>query len=150
MRSVPGVSAPVTQEDLILLLVDGADGPYNVDPVRLMKGCFIISQAGRRPWRDLFRFRPYDYGPFDSSVYAARDRLLSEGLLAETRGRYPAYSLTRAGEARAAEVAEELGEHDADWVRSIGGYVTSKSFSRLLNEIYERWPDYARNSVMRS
>jgi hypothetical protein len=150
MRSVSVVSAP-TQEDLILLLADGAGGPYAFDPVRLMKGCFIISQAGRPGWRELFRFRAYAYGPFDSSVYSARDRLLAEGLLQAGRGgRYPAYTLTPKGGERATEVAEALGDHDAIWVRSIGGYVTSRSFSKLLDEVYERWPDYARNSVMRA
>ena len=50
-------AAPVAvdREDLILLLADGAVGPYDLDPIRLMKGCFIISQAGRPSWR---RTRP--------------------------------------------------------------------------------------------
>jgi hypothetical protein len=38
-----------------------------------MKGCFLVSQRGRADWRTLFNFKPYDYGPFDRGVYAARD-----------------------------------------------------------------------------
>ncbi len=140
----------VASEDLILLLADGAEGPYDLDPVRVMKGCFIISQAGRPAWRTLFQFRPYDYGPFDTRVYNARDALLSDGLLrADRSGRYDSYTLTDDGEARISEITEELGQHDADWVRSIGRYVTSKSFSKLLDEIYIRWPDFTTQSVHR-
>jgi hypothetical protein len=140
----------MTREDLVLLLADGAEGPYELDPVRLMKGSFIISQAGRPAWRNLFQFRPYDYGPFDTRVYSARDGLVNEGLLRVDRtGRYDAYSLTPAGTARIAAIEAELGPGDADWVRRTGRYVTSKSFAKLLDEIYTRWPDYAKRSVVR-
>ena len=46
-----------------------------------MKGCFLVSERGARPWRSLFQFRPYDYGPFDSDVYRSRDALISRGFL---------------------------------------------------------------------
>ena len=141
---------PVGREDLILLLADGAEGPYQLDPIRIMKGCFIISQAGRPAWRELFNFRPYAYGPFDGSVYSARDALINEGLLeADTTGRYEAYALTDAGRNRLQDVAAEVGDKAATWVRRVGRYVTSKSFSRLLDEVYERWPDYTGRSLVR-
>jgi hypothetical protein len=141
----------VTREDLILLLADGAEeGQYDLDPIRIMKGCFIISQAGRTSWRTLFRFRPYDYGPFDVRVYGARDSLIAEGLLRrEKTGRYANYTLTDDGRTRVEEIEQEIDENAADWVRRVGHYVTSKSFSRLLDEVYARWPDFAVRSVVR-
>lgn len=60
-----GSARQTTQEDLLLLLAAGADGRYDLDPIRLMKGCFIVSQGGRPEWQGLYDFRPYDYGPFD-------------------------------------------------------------------------------------
>src|SRR5947208_285620 len=100
-----------------------------------MKGSFVISQGGRPAWRSLFQFRAYDYGPFDTRVYTARDHLLRDGLLTEEKpGRYPTYSLTELGRARVEDLEETLGPHDANWVRSVGRYVTSKSFTRLLDE----------------
>jgi hypothetical protein len=138
------------RQDVILLLAAGADGPYDLDPIRLMKGCFVVSQVGRPEWREIWDFEPYDYGPFDTSVYRARDALLSRGLLQSDRnGRYSAYSLTDEGEARAAELAERLGTKYTEWLHRVGRYVTSKSFSSLLDEIYDRFPEYASRSVMR-
>jgi len=136
----------VTREDLMLVLADGAEtGPYPFDPVRLMKACFVVSMSGRQEWQELFHFRPYDYGPFDPGVYSARDALLAQGLLtATTSVRYDAYALTDAGRD---VVADLIPEDDVTWLRRVGGWVSSKSFSRLLDEIYARWPEYATQSI---
>jgi hypothetical protein len=140
----------LTREDVVLAVAAGADGPYDFDPIRLMKACFLVSQQGRQAWRGLFNFEPYDYGPFDRSVYVARDVLLASGMLQEARrGRYPTYSPTEQGNARVGEIATAIGEHDAHWLAGIGSYVTSKSFSRLLDEVYAAFPAYAVRSVAR-
>lgn len=139
----------VTREDLLLLIAAGADGPYDLDPIRLMKGCFLVSQRGRPAWKEQFGFRPYAYGPFDRGVYFARNVLLAEGLLAaDDSGRYPAYLLTEDGRAQVDALHKSLGEKDASWLERIGKYVTSKSFSSLLDEIYSAFPEYATRSVV--
>jgi hypothetical protein len=146
----PTPTLVVTREDLVLLIADGAEGPFPLDPVRLMKGCFIVAMAGRPEWKGMFQFRPYDYGPLDTRVYSARDALVAEGLLdAERTGRYDSYVLTDAGRERVKEVETIVDAEDANWLRRVGSYVTSKSFDRLLDEIYTRWPDYATESVHR-
>ncbi len=48
--------ASVDRQDIMLLIADGADGPYPLDPIRLMKGCFIVDQIGPDDWKDLFAF----------------------------------------------------------------------------------------------
>jgi len=143
-------SYAVTQEDVLLLIVDGGtDGPFDVDPMRLMKGGFLVAQLGREPWRELFSFRAYDYGPFDRTIYNSRDNLLARGLLElDSTSHYASYRLTESGRQRAEELTNELGP-DAAWIRSIGAYVTSRSFTALLNEIYTQYPQYAERSVMR-
>jgi hypothetical protein len=142
-------SDSLTQEDALLLIADGATGSYPLDPIRLMKGAFLVTQLGRPHWRELFAFRPYHYGPFDSSVYMARDRLVRAGLLAAERaGRYPRYELTEDGRGRVAELERDAAD-DADWFRQVGRYVTTRPFAQLLDEIYERYPDFAVRSVMR-
>jgi hypothetical protein len=47
------------------------------------------------------------------------------------------------------EIAAAVGEHNAGWLASIGHYVTSKAFSRLLDEVYDAFPEYAVRSVVR-
>jgi hypothetical protein len=137
----------LAQEDVLLLIADGASGTFDLDQIRLMKGAFLVSQRGRPEWKTLFAFRPYSYGPFDSSVYRARDALIANGLLRVEARRYHSYELTDAGRARVAELEHALGD-DADWFRWIGRYVTTRSFSRLLDEIYAAYPDYAKRSVV--
>ncbi|MEX2557810.1 MAG: hypothetical protein WEB06_19540 [Actinomycetota bacterium] len=140
----------IRPEDVVLLIAAGATGPFEFDPIRLMKGAFLVSQRGPSEWRSYFDFSPYSYGPFDSGVYVLRDQLLTRGLLrAEQHGRYESYTLSEAGKARVAELHDALPKQTRDWVSSIGSYVTSKSFSRLLREIYAAFPEYATRSVVR-
>lgn len=134
------------RQDVVLLIADGAEGSYPLDPIRLMKGCFLVSQLGRPAWKELFRFEPYDYGPFDSDVYRSRDALVSRGLLAAApAGRYSTYSLTAAGRERVASLRAALGSN-ADWFAQIGRYVTSRSFTDLLDEVYAQYPEFATKS----
>lgn len=140
----------IKPEDVVLLIAAGADGPYGFDPIRLMKGVFLVSQRGPEEWRAWFDFSPYSYGPFDSGVYALRDRLLRDGHLdAEQHGRYANYFLTDSGKGRVQQLKDELPAKTVDWLASIGSYVTSKSFARLLREVYAAFPEYATQSVMR-
>lgn len=140
----------LTREDIVLAVATGADGPFQLDPIRLMKACFLVSQRGRTAWRAVFDFQPYAYGPFDSGVYSARDALVGRGLLlSDTTGRYPAYSLSDEGRAEAGRIREQVGDDDVAWLARIGGYVTSRSFSQLLREVYAAFPEFAVRSLVR-
>src|SRR5271165_707107 len=111
------------RQDIILLIASGSRSEFPLDPIRVMKGCFIVSQLGRPLWREQFDFRPYDYGPFDASVYRARDALLAEGLLvADQDGRYPSYSLTERGRERVGVLRSEQGEESVEWLNRVGAY----------------------------
>lgn len=101
----------MTQEEVLLMIASGADGPYGLDPVRMMKGAFLASKKGLSEWDALFAFRPYSYGPFDQSVYGARDRLVRRGLLqVDQTGRYERYTLTPEGAAHVTTVRSEAGD----------------------------------------
>ena len=136
----------MSKEDIVLLIADGATGPFGLDPVRMMKGCVVAAERGPEEWSELFSFRAYDWGPFDSTVYRARDALIARGLLdVDGAHRYERYSVTADG----ARCAHELSDQDperAAWLRSVGEYVSSKSFSQLLREIYDAYPQYATRS----
>jgi hypothetical protein len=58
-------------------------------------------------------------------------------------------TLREAGNQRVAELQEQIPKETAAWLASVGSYVTSKSFSRLLREIYGAFPKFATRSVMR-
>lgn len=142
------MSPVLAPQDVLLLLAAGATGRYPLDPVRLMKGAFLVNQRGRKEWRGLFDFEAYDYGPFDIGVYEARDALINRGLLEVTAGRYDSYQLTPPGEERVAHLGASFGA-DADWIKHVGAYVTTRSFDRLLREIYSAHPEYAVRSRLK-
>lgn len=139
----------VGRDDLLLLMAKGAEeGTYPFDAIRTMKSSFIVSQRGLTEWRDLFDFRPYDYGPFDASVYRSRDSLVAQGLLEVRPGNYDATCLTDAGQARVQELEGQLGP-SADWLKQIGRWASSRSFAQLLREVYTEYPDFADRSIAR-
>ena len=141
----------LTPEDIVLLVADGTSGQtYSLDPVRVMKGAFLASKKGRAEWQGLFRFRPYDYGPFDSSVYGVCDRLVADGLIeVDPRGRYKRYLVTDEGRRRVQELEDEHGECVAGWLSSVGAWVGSRPFAKLLREIYAEYPEYAVRTIFR-
>jgi uncharacterized protein len=140
--------ADASQEDVLVLLAAGATGPFDFDPIRLMKGTFVVAMRGPQRWRELFHFQPYDYGPFDVDVYRARDELIAKGLLeSDDRGAYSRYRLTNSGKQRAAALQEQLPTDVREWMSSVGHYITSRSFSQLLREIYAEFPEFATRSV---
>jgi hypothetical protein len=141
-------SASLTREDVLLLLVDGAEGKYPTDPVRLMKGAFLVVRRGRNEWKHLFDFREYDYGPFDPQVYDTKDHLVIRGLLDVRRGRYEQYELTDRGAEEAESACERLGD-DAEWIRRIGNYASTRSFNQLLDDIYTEYPEFRERSIHR-
>lgn len=139
------------RQDILLLIARGADGgQFPLDPIRIMKGCFLVAQLGKSDWKSLFQFEPYAYGPFDSSVYEARNTLASKGMLSISgNGRYPTYSLTPEGQARVAELHQKIPAAEINWLTEIGKYITSKSFIGLLDEIYDKFPEYTTRSRLR-
>ena len=84
-----GANVQVDQEtsrpDWALLLIAnealGVEGPETLDPVRIQKGMFLLSMRGPRGAGDLYRFRPYNWGPFSSDLYGDLDFLVATGAL---------------------------------------------------------------------
>jgi uncharacterized protein len=143
---VTSVRAPLTREDVLLLLVEGGTGRHPMDPIRLMKGAFLVVRRGRPDWNQLFNFQAYDYGPFDRQVYDSRDTLIRRGLIEVRPGRYEQYELTQSGEDATAELEARFGGA-AEWIEKIGTYVTSRSFNQLLEDIYTEYPEYRERSI---
>ncbi|HET9154787.1 MAG TPA: hypothetical protein VFN85_11805 [Solirubrobacterales bacterium] len=141
-------SGNVDRDDLLLLIAKGAEeGPYPFDAIRTMKSAFIVSRRGLSEWHGLFDFQPYDYGPFDPSVYRSRDSLLGRGFLQRSGG-YDACVVTDEGNERVEQLEALLGEN-ADWLKRIGRWACSRSFAQLLREVYSEYPEFAARSIAR-
>jgi uncharacterized protein len=137
--------------DWLLLLLDraalAATGPDELDPVRIQKGMFLLSERG--PARGLYDFQAYDWGPFSSDIYDDLARLSRQGYLAEEKvvGRtWSTYRVTSRGHDRAAGMSTQIGPGAVGWLRQAREFLTTRSFAQLLRDVYAMYPDYAVNS----
>lgn len=139
------------RSDWLMLLLDrsalAADGPDELDPVRIQKGIFLLSERG--PARGLYDFRAYDWGPFSSAIYADLASLTRQGYLSEEKvlGRtWSTYKVTASGHQRATATAAQVGDVAVRWLKQAREFLTTRSFGQLLREVYALYPNYAVNS----
>jgi uncharacterized protein len=142
------------RSDWLLLFLSGkalgTPEPHPLDPIRLQKGMFLVAKRG--PARDAYSFRPYNWGPFSPQIYSDLDSLEAAGLV---EGRsvpgqtWRLFRTTARGDERAEEVAASLAKSDVEWLAQARSFVTTRSFGRLLEEIYDLYPEYSVNSLLR-
>lgn len=140
---------PVTRQDIVLAGLAAAGQNASFTPVQIQKLFFLIDrEIGALVDGPHFSFEPYDYGPFDHSVYREIEGLRAQNWTTVERGQYTReYALTddgyREGTGRLQQmpaVAREYLVNAARWVRSL-------SFSQLVSAIYQHYPDMKAKSI---
>ncbi len=138
--------------DLILAALAPANGAAH-SPVQLQKLLFLIDkQIPHLVGGPYFAFQPYDYGPFDKSVYADLKILALEGFVeieAAPGLRWRKYRLTESGQAAGNASLAELDESAQKYVREVSHFVRALSFESLVSAIYKAFPEMKANSVFR-
>ena len=132
------------------LLVIAAAKSKPLTPVQMQKSLFILGQNLPAVPESYYKFVPYHYGPFDSSIYVDADSLRNEGLVNRSPSRVGDWvetSITTEGEARAAQLKFNLSTSSVKYIEDLVGWVQAQSFSGLLKVIYEQYPEYRANSV---
>ena len=136
------------QEWLLLALASGEDG---MTPVQVQKTMFLLRMEVPSVVTDgFYEFRPYDYGPFTSDIYADLEGLARNGLVHIDRfGGAPwrSYSITTSGAQRSLAVRREADPQTIEYLDRLVAWVKSRSFSGLLKAIYAKYPEYRENSV---
>jgi uncharacterized protein YwgA len=136
---------------LLFIALDGA--PEGVDPVRIQKGMFLFAQQQATAGREKYRFVPYSYGPMSKQIYRDLESLVDRGWVDQrpVEGQsWVRYQASERGLLQAKELlAGEPSEAAAQRLYEIKRDVVSKSFSAVLEDIYDRYPEYAVNSVFR-
>lgn len=120
-----------------------------LDRLRMQKGVFLLEMGGPASWRQLFEFKPYDWGPYSRDLASSLTNLASDGYLEKDRvprGRYHAYRTTPLGEDY---ISEELGDHEERFIADVREFVTSRPFAQLLRDVYAAHPEYATRSHFR-
>lgn len=141
--------------DWLLLLLALRRTPHGLDPVRVQKGMFILAREGGLPEREVYRFRPYNYGPMSDAVYVDLGRLTKAGLC--RRCRVPGYSwyryqTTPRGAASARMLLRHVRRQEPQALTVLlrtESLLARTSFARLLEEVYRRYPEYTSKSVFR-
>lgn len=138
--------------DLALLLasdlVRDSDESYPLDRIRMQKAAFLVSERGNDKLR-AFEFEPYNWGPYSSDLNSSLRHLTALDLLDTERKpghQYPEYTTTPAGESRAEVLWGTLEDREKAFLKVVRKFVTSRSFSQLLRDVYAAYPDYATRS----
>ncbi len=146
---------PLTIRQLTLLTFLNGAGKEELDPVRIMKGLFLVAQEARPDWlrdEDRYSFEPYNYGPCAFEIYDDLKELGAQGYVLLTQRpsvSWSFYSLTPQGEQAVKEEGRRLQPGLVRYLGQLRQFVTNLSFRALLNAVYDRYPDYAINSVFR-
>ncbi|MGH2957602.1 MAG: hypothetical protein ACRDL6_11485 [Solirubrobacterales bacterium] len=144
--------SPLRPRDWLLLLIALPGAPQGLDPVRLQKGAFLLArEAGLSP-SEAYSFEPYNYGPMSRPLYGDVERLCREGL-AERRP-VEGYSWgrlkpTERGRDRARGFGARADPSTLAHLRRIKHRISAMTFAELLDDLYERYPEYATRSVFR-
>ena len=123
----------------LLHLLKCADKPLS--RIELTKWCFLLRhEMPSHGGASFFDFVPYQYGPFSFSMYQELDKLAIQNYVETPDDK--AVALTQLGESEASVPASVAEDIDAI-VKRFRGF----SMNRLLNYVYDRFPQYTVNSV---
>jgi uncharacterized protein len=141
----------MNRSDLTLaaLAAGGENATYS--PVQVQKLFFLIDrEATHLVGGPYFNFVPYDYGPFDKSVYDELTSLAASDLArVENTGRYRVYSLSQRGYGEGLDRLSRLSNATQTYIKGLAGWVRGLSFEQLVAAIYNRYPEMKANSVFR-
>ncbi len=148
---LPLASVKARERLLLLIALDGA--PEGLDPIRLQKGMFLFAQDEVSQESERYKFVPYNYGPMSTQIYKDLERLESEGhveAISVEGQSWARYVATEKGLIQARDLlGKEQSEAAARRLHAIKQEVASKTFSAILDDVYDRYPEYAANSIFR-
>lgn len=143
----------MNRQDLLLAMLACSDGrPYS--PVQIQKAMFLVSKNMPSLVDDGpgFHFEPYDYGPFDASVYSEASALQLNGYASISpsgMGRWNTYAASDAGLIRGRQIIGTMSDQTQKYLSDVSDWVRSQSFSSLVKSIYDAYPEMRENSIFR-
>lgn len=136
---------------LLFIALDGA--PQGLDPIRLQKGMFLFAMDDASDADEVYDFVPYDFGPMSTQIYRDLNDLTERGLIAATpvEGQtWSRFSATEDGLVAARDLLEqEPSQTTARLLFEIKNDVASHTYQQVLEDVYDRYPEFASKSVFR-
>jgi uncharacterized protein len=136
----------------LLLASLAAGAGHKHTPVQIQKLLFILEQnVSADLGGSTFDFKPYDYGPFDATVYEELRSLETDGLAVSsaTQRGWKKYELTHEGVVLGESVLTTLAPGTSTYIRKVSEFVRSLSFTDLVSAVYKAYPEMKANSVFR-
>lgn len=138
----------MNRKDWNLLVIAGAEG-QPLTPVQLQKCLFILGKEAEIE-ENYYYFIPYNYGPFCGEIYDDARELAEEGLvlIRPVPGQsWSEYSITPEGTMEARRIRSDLPKEIADFINLLVSWAHGLSFQDLVRAVYDKYPEYKKNSV---
>jgi uncharacterized protein len=139
------------RQEIVLAALAPARGAGH-SPVQVQKLLFLLD----REIPDMiggpyFNFMPYNYGPFDKSVYDELEALAADNFVAAvSQGAWRRFCLTPAGQDHGDRLLNALVPSAREYIVRASEFVRSQSFASLVAAIYKAYPEMKENSVFQN
>ena len=141
----------MNKRELLLAAMAAGEGAEH-SPVQVQKLLFLIDKnLGAELGERVFQFVPYDYGPFDSSLYEVLRELEQSSMataVPTVRG-WKRYTLSPAGQQLGQIILQSLPPRAAKYIAEVSGFVRKLSFAELVSAVYKAYPEMRVNSVFK-
>jgi hypothetical protein len=138
------------RSDWLLLALAHRRGA-SMTPVQIQKTMFLMSmEAAHQVGPEFYQFVPYNYGPFDASIYHDLSQLAEQGLVygdAAVGRNWKAFGITARGLEAASEIRAQADKNAVSYLERVVDWVSSLSFPVLVRAIYDKYPQFKANSV---
>lgn len=136
-------------KDIVLLVA--RSGRQVISPIQLQKAVFLVSRAGLKGLpQQAYDFQAYHYGPFDADVYNDAEKLHTENLVLRAPSRSGAWTdtmITPEGWDKTEALRRDLPHETVEKIDEIVQTVLSMPFRTLLRYVYDKYPEFRKNSV---
>jgi hypothetical protein len=136
----------------VLLAVLAAGRGRQFSPVQIQKAIFLINKnlPHLTHGGPSYNFLPYNYGPFDRSVYIEAETLRDEGqatIALADNGRWSTYAASERGVEQGGLILNRMHQKSRKYVESVVEWVLAQSFGSLVKAIYDEYPEMRENSI---
>lgn len=125
-------------------------GEY-MEPIQIQKTMFKFSMESGARKKELYPFIPYNWGPCSMEIYDDLSRLREESLIefVPSGREWNVYHMTKKGEEKSAGLRISAESKLVGKLAQIREYVVERDFETLLSDIYEDYPEFARESLFK-
>jgi uncharacterized protein YwgA len=147
----------IDRELIPLALLNAKEGQEIEGRTRLQKMVFLIQQETEDASESLpgtYNYVPYDYGPFARDLYDDLDRLKDKGVIVEEQEEMADgiikynYRLGPNAESYFENHPQSKIQEVQTRAEDVKKKFNNKSLAELIDLVYSKYPEYAKNSVL--